>query len=84
MINGELNEQDWVGEEMKEFHKTIDALKPYFCSNCNELWPATKQLCFSCKKNKNSLSAENDMKPNHDDLPFHIKKLFEELTMVSI
>ena len=82
LLNGELHEQDWVGEELKQFHATIDSLKQFYCSNCNELWPNIKEQCLTCKKDVKKFSIENDMKPNHDDLPIDIKKLFEELTMV--
>ncbi len=69
---------------MDKFHEKIETLKQHFCLNCNEMWPNTKEQCATCKKYKMAFTEANDMKPNLDDLPLEIKKLFEELTMVNI
>ena len=83
-INGDLNEQDWVGPEMDVFHQKIAKLKQFYCDNCNELWPTEQDKCSTCHKNNISFSSQNDMNPNFDELPINIKSQFEQLTMVNI
>jgi hypothetical protein len=81
-INGELNEQDWVGPEMDKFHEKISNLKQFHCDNCNELWPNEKEECQNCKKDALKYSSENNMNPKFHELPFSIKSEFEKLTMI--
>ena len=58
------------------------ALEMFYCENCSELWPSITKECLTCKKNKTKYHKINNMVPSHSELPLHIKKLFEELTMV--
>ncbi|CAF0951603.1 unnamed protein product [Brachionus calyciflorus] len=37
--NGDLHDQQWVKDEMKNFYKNMDNLQQFYCSNCTELWP---------------------------------------------
>ena len=82
-INGPLNEEDWVGPEMDLFHEKMSKLQMFYCENCSELWPSMTNECLTCKKYQTKYQKENKMVPSHSQLPLHIKKLFEELTMVN-
>jgi hypothetical protein len=80
--NGELHEQGWVGPEIDAFHRKMAETKQFFCDNCNQSWPTTKDYCEHCMPNKDRFSARNDMQPNHELFSPDIKKLFEQLTMI--
>ena len=67
---------------MELFHDKMSALKQFYCINCNQLWPSENQKCSNCKKHCSKFTTSNDMNPEHDHLPSHIKKLFEELSMI--
>ncbi len=50
-VNGELHNQEWVKDAMKDFHNRMDKLVPFECNNCQERWPSTTGFCAHCKKN---------------------------------
>ena len=81
-VNGDLNEQDWVGPEMEKFHKKMSEMKQFYFIECCELWPTNLLICQTCRKNKNKYTAENTMMPSFDEIPLKIKKHFENLTMI--
>jgi hypothetical protein len=49
-VNGDLNEQDWVGPEMEKFHKKMSEMKQFYCIECCELWPTNLLICQTCRK----------------------------------
>ena len=57
-------------------------LRNFYCENCGELWPTNTAICQQCRKFPNKYTVQNKMKSNLDDLPLHIKTLFEQLTMI--
>jgi YesN/AraC family two-component response regulator len=80
--NGELHEQDWVGPEMDLFHQKMKETKQFNCNRCNEMWPTTTDSCKNCRLNSIKFTSDNDMQPGLEKLPQHIKKHFEDLSMI--
>ncbi|CAF1022824.1 unnamed protein product, partial [Brachionus calyciflorus] len=48
--NGNLHDQQWVKDEMKNFYKNMDNLQQFYCSNCTEQWPTKNNNCLQCKE----------------------------------
>jgi len=58
-------------------------LKQFYCHQCHESWPTSKNSCQTCARDKQkSMSKINDMIPLIDELPPQIQKDLEEMTQI--
>ncbi|CAF1066361.1 unnamed protein product [Brachionus calyciflorus] len=80
-INGPLHEQEWVKDEISQFHQNIRQFNSYFCCNCHELWPTKFSNCETCEKSK-KFTDLNNLNPRIHLLTSELKTAFFNLTMI--